>query len=161
MTVKDILVTSDDGFDSFGVRVLVHNLRKKYDVKVAGTRDQQSGVGAKISVNSTQTWGNGEVEGVKAIWVSGTPVDAVELAQGYFNKQFDLVISGINMGQNVGPSLYCSGTYNAALFSVCNGLAKHAMAVSWMVDPKHWFRSHDGSSHIKDKVLQTPGRNRF
>lgn len=44
---KKILLTGDDGYDSLGTRLLVRGLRDEFDLKIAGTKDQMSGVGGE------------------------------------------------------------------------------------------------------------------
>src|SRR4030043_988938 len=131
MRTNRILLTGDDGYNSLGTRVLIHHLKDKYDISVVGTKVQQSGVGGKLTLDRSFKWGLKKVDGIEAIWVDGTPVDAIEFAQGYFKKPFDLVISGINWGENVTPALISSGTFSAAVRALGVKIAGRAIAMSY------------------------------
>jgi len=101
MSKKSILLTGDDGYDSLGTRILIHVLKKSYTLFIAGTKRQQSGVGGHKSITGTGEWGVENVDGVPALWVDGTPVDAIEAAKSWYTKPFDYIVSGINWGINV------------------------------------------------------------
>jgi len=143
--MKRILLTADDGYNSIGVRLLIHFLKDTYDLSIAGTKTQQSGMGGKKTLTETITWGKDTIDGVPAFWVSGTPIDAVEGAREYYNAPFDLVISGMNLGINTGGCLISSGTFSAAFYAVNMGLANQSIAISWDVSEKLdlFFRDHD------------------
>lgn len=159
MKIKRILLTGDDGYNSIGTRLLVHFLKDKYELQIAGTKTQQSGVGGKLSVTRGGSWGQTMVDGVPALWVSGTPGDAVECAYSLFTKPFDLVISGINLGANVAGAI-ASGTLNAARRSVKLPLAPQAIAISWDTPGEFWFKDHSGKEDISD-YLKHPGKAAF
>lgn len=148
MTIKNILITGDDGYKSIGTRLLIHALKDRYKLAVAGTLTQQSGVGGYISVAEGGRWGEDEVDGVKVLWVDGHPVDAMECAQAYFFEPFDLVLSGINLGANVSGSFITSGTMAAAARAITLGLAPRSIAMSWQVPPGLWHRVHDGTEDV-------------
>jgi len=157
MKVSRILLTGDDGYNSIGTRLLARVLKKNYDLAIIGTRDQQSGVGGHLSLKTGGTWGEDTVEGVKAMWVSGYPCDAVECAVGYFKNPFDLIVSGINWGMNIGGSLISSGTYSAASRSLHLGFAKKAIVTSWFLPPSYWLTRHDGLEQIEE-YMAYPGK---
>jgi 5'-nucleotidase len=157
MNVKRILLTGDDGYNSVGTRVLACLLKQKYDVYIAATYDQQSGVGGQIHLKNEIAWGIEKVEGIDAIWVKGSPVDAIEFSQGYFSKKFDLVISGINWGENVGPAIITSGTFCAAYRAVGVKLTKRAMVMSVRKGMEDWNREHSKDEKI-ESYLDYPVR---
>jgi 5'-nucleotidase len=123
-----ILLTNDDGIDAPGIQVLADELVEVADVTVLAPADNQSGVGRQRS------WGDltiGEHELGHA--VEGTPVDCVVAGVIALETEFDLVVSGINAGPNVGAHvLGRSGTVGAAIEAGFLGLP--AIAVS-MFDP--------------------------
>ncbi len=160
MNIKRILLTGDDGYNSMGTRLLVHYLKNSYDLTIAATRDQMSGVGGHLSLKEGGEWGETTVDGVRTLWVSGFPCDAVELAYGYFKKPFDLVISGINWGMNVGGALISSGTYSAAIRALNLGLAPVGLAMSWLLPSAHWLTRHNGDE-ILEAYLEYPGKAAF
>jgi len=80
MDVQRILLTSDDGFLSQGLRALISELRGHYELAIAATKTQRSGVGGAMSIRGG-AWGVAEVDGVEALWVDGFPADAIEAAR--------------------------------------------------------------------------------
>ncbi len=156
MNIKRILLTGDDGYNSVGTRLLIRALKDKYDLQIAATKYQQSGVGGKLSLETGGSWGEAEVDGVPAFWVEGSPADVMECAQGYFQEPFDLLISGVNLGANVSSAIISSGTYSAAVRSIGVNVAPAALAISWDAPAELWFKTHD---HIEDIVeyYQYPG----
>lgn len=157
MQVKKILITSDDGYYAPGVRVLAEVLKDKYELKIAATDKQQSGVGAMIHMREGGKWETTVVDGVETLYVDGSPVDALECAQSYFSQSFDLVIAGINWGENIGGATLASGTVSAAAWAVNIGLAPKAMAISWQVDPKLWTQVHVKDNPLAREIVQYPG----
>ncbi len=155
MKIKKILISSDDGYNSIGVRILAHILKDNYQLKIAGTKDQMSGVGGKLTLAGGK-FNTATVDGVEAICIDGTPADAVEVANSYFQDVFDMVISGINWGQNVGPSVVSSGTVSAALRALATGITPKAIALSWNMPAKYWIMRHNGDESIEE-FIEYPG----
>ena len=127
-----ILVTNDDGIDSPLLHNLVANLASLSEVEiVVAAPDQnqsgssQSSIGGPLVVEKVSLNGASE-----AYSISGRPADAVRFAvvQLQHQNKFDLVISGINRGANVGNVSHLSGTVGAAMEGVYHGLP--AIAVS-------------------------------
>ncbi len=152
-----VLLTGDDGYNSTGTRILIHLLREKYDLFVAGTRTQQSAVGGKISLATGFEWCETEVDGIPALCVDGTPADATELVAALYDNPFDIVISGINWGVNLGSAIFGSGTVNAALRTLSVAAAKKGIAVSWDLPPKFYVMSHEEHEDIQP-FLEYPGK---
>ncbi len=157
MNVKRILLTGDDGYNAIGIRLLVHILKHKYDLSIAATRDQMSGVGGHLSLQHGGRWGETEVDGVPAVWYEGYPCDAMECSVAYYKKEFDVVISGINLGINVGGAIVSSGTYTAAIRAVNLHLASKALALSWHSPASLWHTSHNGKEEL-EKYKVYPGQ---
>jgi 5'-nucleotidase len=156
MHVQTILLTGDDGYNSIGTRLLAHFLKDTYDLKIAATKEQQSGMGGKINIQGG-AWGSTLVEGVPALWVDGSPCDAVEAAVNHFNQTFDLILSGINLGANVTGAIISSGTFSAAFRGMNLGLSEHGMAMSWNIATRHWFDEHSADEPL-DTFLEYPGK---
>jgi 5'-nucleotidase len=146
--MKRILLTGDDGYNSIGTRLLVRALKDTCELSIAATKNQQSGVGGKLSLATGGRWGEAVVDGVPAFWVEGTPGDVMECAQGYYTKPFDLVISGVNLGANASTALISSGTYCAAVRALGVSLAPKALVMSWDTPPAFWQKDHDASEDI-------------
>lgn len=148
MKIKRILLTGDDGYNAIGIRLLIRALRDKYDLHVAATKHQQSGVGGKLSLETGGSWGETEVDGIPALWVEGTPADVVECAQVYFPKPFDLILSGINLGVNASSTVISSGTFSAAVRGLGLQLAPKAIALSMEAPQATWSKKHDASEDL-------------
>jgi len=145
---KRILLTGDDGYNSVGTRLLIRALKDSYDLQIAATLHQQSGVGGKLSLKTGGEWGEDIVDGVPALWVDGTPCDVMECSQGFFEEPFDLLISGINLGPNASTAVISSGTYSAAVRGLGAGIAPRAVAISWDLPSEFWLQMHDGQTDI-------------
>lgn len=127
-----ILVTNDDGIDSPLLHNLVANLASlsKVEIVVAAPDQNQSG-SSQSSIGGPLTVVKVGMEGAaEAYSISGRPADAVRFAvvQLQHQNKFDLVISGVNRGANVGNVSHLSGTVGAAMEGVYHGLP--AIAVS-------------------------------
>lgn len=129
----EIVVTNDDGYGAEGIYALVDALAAQWnvDVKVVAPGANQSGSGDAVTAEgfvvsaTTETMGSapGNTYDATAIWStdpdrpngSGSPADAVNWALDVMNLSPDLVLSGINEGQNHGRQIAnISGTVGAA-----------------------------------------------
>ena len=127
-----ILVTNDDGIESPLLHNLVANLASlsRVEIVVAAPDQNQSG-SSQSSVGGPLIVEKVSIEGAtEAYSISGRPADAVRFAvvQLQTPNKFDLVISGVNRGANVGNVSHLSGTVGAAMEGVYHGLP--AIAVS-------------------------------
>ena len=148
MKIKSILLTGDDGYNSIGTRLLINALKDVYNLQIAGTLQQQSGVGSKIDIHSGYEWGTDMVDGVPAVWVDGTPADAIEFSRVYFKESFDLVISGVNWGGNLGAGVASSGTVGGAIRCLMGGMTDKAIAFSWDLPAKFFTMKHSGKDDL-------------
>ncbi len=127
-----ILVTNDDGISSPLLISLAQALNQlpNTEVVVSAPSENQSG-SSHSSVGSPLTVKESKIEGIiEAYSVSGRPADAVRFALAHLgnDRSFDLVVSGINRGANVGDISHLSGTVGAAMEAVFQGVS--AIAVS-------------------------------
>jgi len=152
MKKKRILLTGDDGYNSIGTRLLITVLGGEYELTVAATKTQQSAIGGKITMNAKPEWCRTQVDGVSGFYVGGTPSDAIECARICYPDGFDLVISGINMGLNIGGTVVSSGTVSAALRAVSLKVAPVSLAMSWDVSPSMFFHDHNGADEISHAI---------
>lgn len=131
-----ILLTNDDGIDSVGLHVLARSMRDFGDVVIAAPDSEYSGASAAIGALNLMhpRVERRSVEGIDESWaVTGPPALCVMFSRlGVFGEPFDLVVSGINPGANVGRSVYHSGTVGAAVTARTGGI--HGIAVSQAVD---------------------------
>src|SRR5687768_10643505 len=105
-----ILLTNDDGIDSVGLHLLARAMREHGDVVIVAPDTEYSGAGAALgALHIIQPEVRRcTVEGIDAAWtVSGPPALCVMFARlGAFGPPFDLVVSGVNPGANVGRAVY-------------------------------------------------------
>lgn len=127
-----ILVTNDDGIDSVGLHVLARAMRPYGDVVVAAPDQEYSGASAAIGALHIMQpeVHRRHIDGLDQVWaVSGPPALCVFLARfGLYGDPFDLVVSGINPGVNVGRSVYHSGTVGAAITARNGGISGIAVS---------------------------------
>ncbi len=129
-----ILLTNDDGIGSIGLHVLARAMRALGEVVIAAPDREYSGASAALgALHLMQPETRREhVEGIDEAWsVTGPPALCVMFAAlGLFGEPFDLVVSGINPGANVGRSVYHSGTVGAALTARTRGISGVAVSQS-------------------------------
>lgn len=112
-----VLVTNDDGVGAAGIDALVEALQTlELDVTVVAPASQQSGQGGNITDGPLTVTDTTTASGYPAKAVAGFPADTVIWAIDQKGIDFipDLVISGANEGQNLGPVIDLSGTVGAA-----------------------------------------------
>ena len=126
-----ILITNDDGVYSEGLWKLAEALSEVGEVGVAAPDRDMSGIGTAMTLTTVlraQEFPS-PIAGMEAYAVQGTPSDCVALAtHSLFPGPFDLVVSGINRGANIGMDVLISGTVGGALKGYFNGFP--AIAVS-------------------------------
>ena len=92
------------------------------DVIAVAPKDNQSGTGDKTTPGGASSGNSHAIDGVPSVAVDGTPADSVNVALDELNLEPDLVVSGTNRGQNVGPLTAISGTIGAALTAARQGV---------------------------------------
>lgn len=150
-----ILVVNDDGIGSPGIRAAVEAVKDIDDVVVVAPAVQQSGVGRSISLFSPVSISKGKIAGVEAYSISGTPVDAVIVGiYGILEKPPDLLISGINVGENMSSEATTSGTVGAALEGASQGVPSIAISIHSMEAIEFVSMEYDVDFSIAKKVLK-------
>lgn len=107
-----ILVANDDGIYSPGLRALARTARQFGDVRIVAPDVEQSSTGHAITYSRPLRVRRTPIEDFDAYRVNGTPADCVAL--GIDSWAPDMVLSGINLGPNLGNSIWHSGTLAAA-----------------------------------------------
>lgn len=116
----NILVTNDDGITSEGITVLADVLRREHDVWIAAPEGERSAVSHGITFREPVKFHRLDD---RIYSCSGTPADCVLYAlHGAVPVQFDLAVSGINRGENIGTDIVYSGTVSAARQAVLHGI---------------------------------------
>ena len=108
-----ILLTNDDGYDAVNIKSLYKKLSENHDVWIVAPKNNCSGMSAAISyLNEIEVFKIDE----KIYAVDGTPADCSYLGLlSIVDFEFDIVVSGINHGANIGNDVLYSGTVGAAV----------------------------------------------
>jgi len=119
-----ILVSNDDGYAAEGIDVLVTALAGLPDTEVVvyAPKEQRSGSGGKSTEGDLEVTDVALASGTAAKAVDGFPADTIRVAMDEAGVTPDLVVTGINEGQNVGPFIDVSGTVGAARAAVARGV---------------------------------------
>ncbi|WP_456372935.1 5'/3'-nucleotidase SurE [Methanocaldococcus sp.] len=145
----NILLVNDDGIYSPSLIALYKSLKEEFpeaNITIVAPTNQQSGIGRAISLfeplRMTKVKLTKDIVGYA---VSGTPTDCVILGIYQILKKVpDLVISGINIGENLGTEIMTSGTLGAAFEAAHHG--SKAIASSLQIT----------SDHLKFRELEIP-----
>lgn len=149
--MKTILLTNDDGFFAPGIAALNKALVDGYDISIVAPETEQSGVGHAFTFSRPIRCQRAENNELIGHAVSGTPADCVKIAIGEIIKQLpDLVVSGMNIGENSGLSGYYSGTVAAAREGAFWGVLSVAFSVC--IEGKQFL---DDYCVIARKILNT------
>lgn len=129
----NILLTNDDGYFSRGIKSIYSEFSIENSVTVIAPATEQSGVGHGFTYKQPLYFEDVDFMNTKAHAVLGTPADCVKYGLGHLNDlEIDVVVSGINAGNNAGIAGFYSGTVAAAreaafwkvpaiAFSLCEG----------------------------------------
>jgi len=124
-----ILITNDDGLNAPGLVPLIKWCKKHGDVTAFVPKYEQSGKSHGIEFHKPFEVKEVELEdGIKVYSVDSTPADCVRYAILGLKLEFDLIISGINRGLNIGSDILYSGTASA-VFEGCR-LGVKGIAIS-------------------------------
>ena len=124
-----ILVTNDDGIYSPGIASLAKVASRFGEVRVVAPDVEQSSMGQAITSSRPLSYKKSPIhfEGDQAFRVNGTPSDCVALGTHLWSKT-DVVLSGINLGPNLGNAMWHSGTLAAAKQAVLLGIKGIALS---------------------------------
>ena len=135
-----ILVTNDDGIGSPGVWALAEAMSRLGETLLVAPDAERSGAGTSVSLHSGMNVVevSSSIDGVRAYAVGGTPTDCVilglwQLAQG----DVDLVVSGINLGGNMGTDILYSGTVMATLQGFYRRIPSMAVSLAIQGETPH------------------------
>jgi 5'-nucleotidase len=128
-----ILLTNDDGIEAPGINVLGRYLKEAgHDLTWCAPKTQQSATSHSITLHApVRLYKHDD----KRYSVGGKPTDSVLIAYHLFGEDaFDLVISGINQGQNMAEDILYSGTVAAAIEASFIGYPSIAISVTSFTD---------------------------
>jgi 5'-nucleotidase len=139
--MKKILITNDDGFDSPALLALIKALKPLGEIITVAPTLEKSACGHSLTLTKPLRFVELEKRFFKLD--DGTPTDCVFLALHKLydtNNQPDLVISGINIGANMGEDITYSGTASGAMEAVLQGVPAIAISQDFSDD----MRERDG-----------------
>lgn len=117
-----ILIVNDDGLYAEGIKILVNWAKQFADVTVCAPKTEQSAKSHSLEIrNSFEITKVDLFDGVESYMVDSTPADCVRWGIVGLHRTYDLVLSGINKGFNLGNDTLYSGTLAAASEAVANG----------------------------------------
>lgn len=131
----DILVSNDDGYQGEGMDAVVQALIELPDtvVTVSAPADDRTGTGGQTTDGPLTATDEETLSGYPVTAVDGFPADSVNYAlDEVLDEAPDVVITGLNEGQNMGPIIDASGTIGAARAGVAAGIP--ALATSQGID---------------------------
>jgi 5'-nucleotidase len=122
-----ILIANDDGIYSPGIAALAEVAANFGDVRIVAPDVEMSSAGHAITSTRPLSYKHTPIRGFDAYRVNGTPADCVALGAHQWDR-VDVVLSGINLGSNLGNSMWHSGTLAAAKQAVLLGLRGIALS---------------------------------
>lgn len=127
-----ILITNDDGISAKGIASLIEAARPFGDLHVLAPDKPQSGMGHAITLHDPiRLFKSALYPGTEAYACSGTPVDCVKL--GIFEllgAKPDLILSGVNHGENSSTNVLYSGTMSAAIEGAMEGIPSFGFSLA-------------------------------
>lgn len=132
-----ILISNDDGIFAPGIKALSEAIAREHEVYVVAPDRERSANSHALTLNKPLRAEEVDIfNGVKESWhVNGTPADCVKIGVGAILKQQpDMVISGINRGQNMGTDVIYSGTVSAAMEGNILGIQSLAVSLASFSD---------------------------
>lgn len=128
-TIMNILITNDDGIYSPGIAALAKTAKEFGTVKIVAPDVEQSSMGHAITHSRPLSYRRAPItfDDIEAFRVNGTPADCVALGL-YMFPDTQVVLSGINMGPNLGNSMWHSGTLAAAKQATLLGITGIALS---------------------------------
>ncbi|GAA5234369.1 5'/3'-nucleotidase SurE [Verticiella sediminum] len=141
-----ILVANDDGYAAPGLQALVEALNPLAELMVVAPEVNHSGASNSLTLNrplSVHQAANG------FRYINGTPSDCVHVAlTGLLDRRPDLIVSGINNGQNMGEDTLYSGTVAAAAEGYLFGIP----AIAFSLEQKGWAHLDSAARVARDVV---------
>ncbi len=158
----EIVVVNDDGWGTAGIRLLAKEMTKLGHVTVIAPDGPRSGYGACISVTTPillRCIEEHDLNGAEVYVTNGTPADCVKIAREELlvDKTIDLLVSGINHGNNAAINTMYSGTIGACLVAAEKGIP----AIGWSINSHqmdvdlHWLQPFlaDVTQHLLEEGI--------
>ena len=152
-----ILLTNDDGYRAAGINAVFKALiNAGHDVIIVAPELNSSGAGQAIAVYSPISI---HQDSERVYYVSSTPADSIRLglqvAYGSKDNYPDLVVSGVNMGENISEDVLYSGTVGAAREATLHGIP----GLAFSTPPGPGFEHLDAAAQIIVNLIERLARN--
>src|SRR5947199_4757986 len=150
-----ILLSNDDGYFAPGLERLAADLASHAEITVVAPERDRSGASNSLTLDRplyVRKAPNG------FLFVNGTPTDCVHLAvTGLLDHQPDMVISGINLGANMGDDTIYSGTVAAATEGYLLGIPSLAISLASKAG-KHYATAARVMLELVERFQKRPPR---
>lgn len=147
-----ILIANDDGIYSPGILALAEAASEFGDVRIVAPDVEQSSMGHAITSTRPVSYRRTPLKTFEAYRVNGTPADCVALGT-YLWKGVEVVLSGINLGANIGNSIWHSGTLAAAKQAALLGLRGIALSAAVTKDEPNFEHLKPWVSRVLNVLL--------
>ena len=154
-----ILISNDDGYHAKGLRSLVGMIEDMAKVLVCAPESARSGFSCAFSATLPLTLKRRKEIGSAAVWsCNGTPVDCVKLALSELtpHRKPDLVLGGINHGDNASVNTHYSGTMGVALEGCMKGISAIAFSLCNHADDADFAPLRSLVRQFVGRVLKEP-----
>ncbi len=148
-----LLLSNDDGYLAPGLTALRQALAGYEELDVVAPDRNRSASSSALTIESPLR----AVEVEERLWkVDGTPSDCVHLAiTGLLHQQPSMVVSGINLGANMGDDVWYSGTVAAAVEGRFLGLPGIAISLT-SFEGRHFDSAGKAAAQLVARVAQSP-----
>ena len=150
-----ILIANDDGIYSPGIVALAEVAARFGEVRIVAPDVEQSSMSHAITASRPLSYRRTPLKDFEAYRVNGTPADCVALGAHHW-ETVDLVLSGINLGLNLGNSVWHSGTLAAAKQAALLGLRGIAFSTPVTEDVPDFPRLAPYVAQVLEILLRKP-----
>ncbi len=147
-----ILIANDDGIYSPGLIALAEVAREFAEVRIYAPDVEQSSMGHAITHSRPLSLRPTPIRDFEAYRVNGTPADCVALGVHLWDK-VDIVLSGINLGPNLGNATWHSGTLAAAKQAALLGLRGFALSTPTLGSEPDFARLRPWVARVLELLL--------
>jgi 5'-nucleotidase len=150
-----ILLTNDDGVHAPGIEVLETIARQlSDDIWICAPAEEQSGAGHSLTLNEPVRL---RQLGERRFCVTGTPTDSVTLAlRKVLPAPPDLILSGVNGGENLGDDITYSGTVSAAIEGALAGIRSIALSQQMLSEGAGFSAALEWGAKVLRPLLDAP-----
>jgi 5'-nucleotidase len=152
---KTILISNDDGFHAAGIAALRKAMAGLGKLMIVAPAAEQSGTSHAITVANPLKVKKQKFDGRhEGYSVNGTPADCVKIATSVLLDRLpQLVVSGVNLGPNVGISVIYSGTVAAAAEGAILDIPSMAVSLDTFTNPR-WDTAAHVARRLAGKILR-------